>query len=228
MGRWRNELKNLLIKRAKKDLRFMFFGLRIQLKILKKQKKWGQIIFVLISQIKYKHMDEENKNINENPSAGSGQFVQKDLDELKTKCEEYLNGWKRERADFLNYKKDEMERISQLVKYANEELILKIIPILDNFYLAEKHIPENNEFKDGFAQIKKQLYDLLSKEGIEAIKTIGEKFDPNTMEAIEEVNLVKSDLTKSDEEKDVVVEEVQHGYTMHGKVIRPAKVRVTK
>src|SRR3989338_2206854 len=223
MGRWRNELKNLLIKRAKKDLRFMFFGLRIQLKILKKQKKWGQIIFVLISQIKYKHMDEENKNINENPSAGSGQFVQKDLDELKTKCEEYLNGWKRERADFLNYKKDEMERISQLVKYANEELILKIIPILDNFYLAEKHIPENNEFKDGFTQIKKQLYDLLSKEGIEAIKTIGEKFDPNTMEAVEEIV-----VSPTYNNPGTVAKEVQRGYTMHGKVIRPAKVRVTK
>src|SRR3989338_5330096 len=201
----------------------MFFGLRIQLKILKKQKKWGQIIFVLISQIKYKHMDEENKNINENPSAGSGQFVQKDLDELKTKCEEYLNGWKRERADFLNYKKDEMERISQLVKYANEELILKIITILDNFYLAEKHIPENNEFKDGFTQIKKQLYDFLSKEGIEAIKTIGEKFDPNTMEAVEEIV-----VSPTYNNPGTVANEVQRGYTMHGKVIRPAKVRVTK
>src|SRR3989344_8421310 len=122
--------------------------------------------------------------------------LKKDLEDAKAKREEYLNGWKRERADFLNYKKEEMERIGQFAKYANEELILKIIPILDNFYLAEKHIPENNEFKDGFTQIKKQLYDFLSKEGIEAIKTIGEKFDPNTMEAIEEVNLVKSDLTK--------------------------------
>ena len=168
-------------------------------------------------------MDEENKNINENPSAGSGQFVQKDLDELKTKCEEYLNGWKRERADSLNYKKDEMERISQLVKYANEELILKIIPILDNFYLAEKHIPENNEFKDGFTQIKKQLYDFLSKEGIEAIKTIGEKFDPNTMEAVEEIV-----VSPTYNNPGTVAKEVQRGYTMHGKVIRPAKVRVTK
>ena len=71
--------------------------------------------------------------------------LKKELEDAKAKCEEYLNGWKRESADFLNYKKDEMERIGQLVKYANEEIILKIIPILDNIYLAESHVPE--EFK---------------------------------------------------------------------------------
>ena len=71
--------------------------------------------------------------------------LQKDLAEAKAKCEEYLNGWKRERADFLNYKKDEMERISQLVTYANEELILKIIPILDNLCLASRHSSTSSE-----------------------------------------------------------------------------------
>ncbi|MCX6721108.1 MAG: nucleotide exchange factor GrpE [Candidatus Staskawiczbacteria bacterium] len=137
------------------------------------------------------------------------------------KEEEYLNGWKRERADFLNYKKDEMERIGQLVKYSNEELILNIMPILDNFYLAEKHLPENKEFASGFTQIKKQLEDFLKKEGIEPIKTFGEKFDPNLMEVVEEIE------TK-EKESGVVIEETQKGYTLHGKMIRVAKVRVTK
>ena len=86
--------------------------------------------------------------------------IKKQLEEAKVKCEEYLNGWKRERADFLNYKKDEMERIGQLVKYSNEELILKIIPILDNIYLAEAHVPEKlkgNAWINGFNLIKNQL-----------------------------------------------------------------------
>jgi len=131
------------------------------------------------------------------------------------KCEEYLSGWKRERADFLNYKKDEMERINQLMKYSNEELILKLLPVLDNFCLAEKHLPENKEFADGFLQIKNQLSDFLAKEGIEPIKTIGEPFDPNFMEAVE-----------GDGEK--VSEEVQRGYTLHGKLIRPARVKISK
>jgi molecular chaperone GrpE len=148
--------------------------------------------------------------------------LQKDLTDAKAKCEEYLNGWKRERADFINYKKGEMERIGELAKYANEEIILKIIPILDNVYLAESHVPEElkkNKWIDGFTHIKKQLSDFLSKEGIEPIKTIGEKFNPNIMEAVGEIE---------GKEKDVVVEEVQRGYTMHGQVIRVAKVKISK
>lgn len=142
-------------------------------------------------------MTEENKDINE-------------VEELKAKCEEYLNGWKRERADFLNYKKDEMERIGDLVKYANEEIVLKLLPVLDNLCLAANHIKD-----EGIDQIKKQLEDFLQKEGIEPIKTVGEKFDPNIMEAVEG-------------DGDVVSEEVQRGYTLHGKLIRVAKVKVAK
>lgn len=150
-----------------------------------------------------------------------GSEAQARIDELKAlqlKCEEYLNGWKRERADFLNYKKDEMERIGQLVKYSNEELILKIIPILDNIYLAESHVPEElqkNNWIEGFNAIKNQLCDFLAKEGIEAIETVGKNFDPNTMEAVEG-------------EGENVSEEVQRGYTMSGKLIRVAKVKVSK
>lgn len=146
---------------------------------------------------------------NVNPSTSSGQ-AKSEVEELKVKAEEYLNGWKRERADFLNYKKEEMERMGTLVKYANEEIILKLLPILDNLCLAVQHIKD-----DGVLQIKKQLEDFLKKEGIEAIKTVGEKFDPNTMEAVEG-------------DGEVVSEEVQRGYAMHGKLIRPAKVKISK
>ncbi len=133
-----------------------------------------------------------------------------ELEEAKNKCDEYLNGWKRERADFLNYKKDEAERMSHLIKYANEGLILEILPILDNLCLAASHVKD-----PGIEQIKKQLEDFLKKEGIEAIETIGKPFNPNTMEAV-------------DGEGEKVSEEIQRGYTMHGKVIRPAKVKITK
>lgn len=157
--------------------------------------------------------------------------MKEEIEQLKQKCEEYLNGWKRERADFLNYKKEEMERIGNLVKYANEEIILKLLPVLDNFYLAENHLPENKEFCAGFSQIKKQLSDFLAKEGIEAIEVIGKEFDPNLMEAVGEssgspssAESASSDLAQSV----IVVEEVQRGYTLHGKLIRPAKVKISK
>jgi len=172
-------------------------------------------------------MAQKNDAVNSNEK--SFDPTQDELKALQLKCEEYLNGWKRERADFLNYKKDEMERIGQLVKYSNEELILKIIPILDNIYLAETHVPEelkNHQWLKGFEAIKNQLCDFLKKEGIEHIEVVGKPFDANTMESVGETDLVKSDLAKS--EPGTVAEEVQRGYTMHGKIIRVAKVKVSK
>ena len=145
-----------------------------------------------------------------------------ELEELRKKADEYLNGWKRERADFINFKKNEVEKMADLIKYANEDLILKIIPILDNIYLAEAHVPaelKNHKWIEGFNQIKNQLKDFLSKEGIEAIETVGKKFDPNTMEAVGEIE---------GKEKNVVVEETQRGYTMHGRIIRVARVKISK
>jgi molecular chaperone GrpE len=152
-----------------------------------------------------------------------------EVEELKLKCEEYLNGWKRERADFLNYKKDEAERISSLVKYANEDIIYKLIPILDNFNLAAKHLQDQ-----GFLQIKKQLEDLLAKEGIETIEVLGKPFDPNTMEILGTASTENSGESKEisgvpdSAEADTVAEEVQKGYTLNGKLIRPAKVKIVK
>jgi len=155
-----------------------------------------------------------------------------ELEELKAKCEEYLNGWKRERADFLNYKKDEMERIGNLVKYANEEIILKLLPILDSICLAARQNQRDSGgqesaqlkcFFDGLDKIKRQLEDFLAKEGIEPIKTFGQQFDPNTMEVVEEI--VGAPTAHNSGE---VVEEVQKGYTLHGKLIRPAKVKISK
>lgn len=164
--------------------------------------------------------DELNNN-EEKPS---------ELEECKKKCDEYLNNWKRERADFLNYKKDEMERVGFLGKYVKEDIIFKMLPILDNIYLAEKQLPENLklgkggsaqaiEWTKGFLQIQNQIAEFLKKEGIEEIETVGKKFDPNTMEAVGEAE-------GSDE--GTIIEEIQKGYIMQEKVIRPAKVKVTK
>jgi len=164
-------------------------------------------------------MEEENLELEK---------LQKDLEEAKAKCEEYLNGWKRERADFLNYKKNEVDKLAEIVKYSNEDLLLKIIPILDNIYLAETHVPaelQDSDWIKGFNQIKTQLEEFLKKEGIDAIKTIGEKFDPNLMEAVGETAYAES---FGESKGETVSEEVQRGYTMHGKIIRVAKVRISK
>jgi len=157
--------------------------------------------------------------------------IEQNIEELKKKLEEceklkdeYLAGWQRERADFLNYKREELERIGEILKYTNVGLILNILPILDNFEIAEKKIPEdlkNDENVKGILQLKNQILDFLKNQGVEAIKSIGEKFDPNFMEVVETTEA-------KDKESGIVVEEIQKGYKINGKVLRPAKVRVTK
>lgn len=138
--------------------------------------------------------------------------------------EEYLAGWQRERADFLNYKKNELARINEVISYASTDLILKILPILDNLELAEKKIPDdliNNESVKGLLQIKAQLQDVLKKQGVEEIKALGQKFDPNLHEAIEEVEI-------KNKEPNIVIEEIKKGYKFNERVIRATKVKISK
>jgi len=80
--------------------------------------------------------------------------------------EKYLNSWKRERADFINYKKAEMERIRKAVEYNNEELMLEILLILDNIYIAEKNAPKDDKWVQGFLKIKEQILSFLKKQGV--------------------------------------------------------------
>jgi molecular chaperone GrpE len=172
-------------------------------------------------------MEEENKK----PEVKEEEKKEISLEELKKKLEgcqklkdEYLAGWQRERADFLNYKKGELERIGELIKYADVGLIFKILPILDNFEIAEKKLPENLKADvnvKGILQIKNQIQDFLKNQGVEEIKSVGEKFDPNFMEVVEEVEA-------KDKKSGIVVEETQKGYKMNGRLLRPARVKVVK
>ena len=151
--------------------------------------------------------------------------LKKKLEECQKKQAEYLAYAQRTKADFLNYKKEETERIIEFLKYGNLDLILKILPVLDNFEKAEKEVPieeKDNKFLHGFLQIKIQLQDFLKNHGrIEEIKTINKKFDPNFQEAIEVIE-------KKGVESGTILEEIQKGYLFQGKVIRPAKVKVAK
>lgn len=199
--------------------------------------------------------DKPKEPLTKAPASAEAE-ADKKIEELEKQKNEYLEGWKKERASFLNYKKEEMERIMELMKYANEGLVLKILPILDNFELAFKNVPEDlkkDEHIKGLLQIYQQLKDFLKSQGIEEIKAVGEKFDPNFHEVVGEIETEsikgqiesikgqtfdKSDSDKSageegrkeekGKESGVVVEEIQKGYTMNGKVIRPARVKISK
>ena len=159
-------------------------------------------------------MDEEIKN----PAAAEGSSVAKEenseIEECKKSREEYLNNWKRAVADLSNYKKEEMVRMGTLLSYAKENLFLEFLPIIDSLYLASQAFG-----KEGFAGVEKQIQEFLKKEGIEEIEVVGQKFNPEFMEIVSE---------EEGGETGMVAQELQKGYKMGDKVIRPAKVKVTK
>ncbi len=123
---------------------------------------------------------------------------------------EYLNNWKRAAADLINYKKDEVQRAGILIGYAKESMFFNLLPLIDSVYLAASAFGQ-----EGFAQIEKQIQEFLKKEGIEEIAVEGKEFNPATMESI-------------GESEDGKLQLVQKGYKMGEKVIRPAKVKVSK
>ena len=155
--------------------------------------------------------------------------LQKKLEECQKLKDEYLAGWQRERADLLNYKKGELERVGELIKYADVGIILKILPILDNFEVALQNFAsqnlggqaENRQIIEGVLQIKKQFQNFLRNQGVEEVKSIGEKFDPNLHEVVEEIEA-------KDKEPGIIIEEIQKGYTINGRLLRPAKVKISK
>ena len=154
--------------------------------------------------------------------------MEKEIEKIKKERDEYLDGWKRAKADFLNYKKEEEERIQATIDFSRRCLLEKILPILDNLARAEKEIPEGereNKVYKGFLQIVFQWQEFLKSEGIEEIETVGKSFDPKIHEAVGEVD-PSTGLGQG--VSGVVAEEVEKGYIMNGTLIRPAKVKVVK
>lgn len=157
-------------------------------------------------------------------ASASQEELKKKLGEYEKQKSEYLAGWQRERADFLNYKKEEMERIGELLEYANEGFVLKILPVLDNCEVVEKKLPDNlknDENIKGLLLVKKQILDLLKSWGVEEIKSVGEKFDPNFHEVVEEIEA-------KDKEQGTIIEEIQKGYKINDRLLRPARVKIVK
>lgn len=148
--------------------------------------------------------------------------VKKFREELKASDREkqdYLDGWQRAKADLANYKREESKRFEEFVKFATEGLISEALQVLDSFDLALRHeMPKDVE--KGIIMIRSQLEDVLRRRGLETIASLGQKFDPAVHEAMAEV--------EHEGEEGMVVEELQKGYRMNGKVLRPARVKISK
>ena len=150
---------------------------------------------------------------------------EKELEKLKQERDEYLNGWKRAKADFINYKREEDDRMRMLAEYARSAVLLRVLPILDSLSRAEKEIPadqKDSQVVKGFLQIVEQWQEFLKQEGIVVIETVGKPFNPEFHEAVGEEDPPVGG------ESGIIIEEVEKGYIRNGMVLRPAKVKVSK
>jgi molecular chaperone GrpE len=169
-------------------------------------------------------MDETKNSQEEMSNEEEMNLMQKELNDAETQTQIAIDKMMRLAADFDNYKKRNAKEFENIRKYAAENIIKELIPIVDNF---ERAIESANESKDinsllgGIKLILNQMLNLLDKEGVTRIKAVGEVFDPNVHEAVMHI--------ASDEYPDnVVTQELQKGYILRDRVVRPSMVAVSK
>jgi len=144
-----------------------------------------------------------------------------EIERLKKELADMTESAKRALADLMNYKRRVEEDQKNFIEYAHSGLLMELLPVLDNFERAFKHMPENNEktkdFCSGIVQIYDYLKMALQKAGLQEISAKeGEIFDHKIHEA----------LMQGPGAKDTIVETFEKGYRLGGKVLRPAKVKV--
>ena len=148
----------------------------------------------------------------------------KSLKEKAEKSDEYLDRLLRTQADFDNYKKRLEKERFEFIKFANEEIIVEILKILDDFERAVEAGKSKHNFDvlyKGVEMIWRDLREFLKQKGIKEIEAKGKPFNPHEHEAMmQEQN--------EDLPEDHVIEEFQKGYILNGRIIRPAKVKVSK
>lgn len=176
-------------------------------------------------------MKEENKELEKEIKEETTEEVKKkesdqnSSEEVENKVnseiEELKNQLLRLQADFVNYKNRTEREKSNSIILANEGLILKLLPVLDNFNRAFAHVNLEDDAVKGFVMIKDQFESILKSEMVEEIESDGATFDPNLHNAV---------MTESKEgvESGIVIETFEKGYKIKDKVIRPSMVKVSE
>lgn len=155
---------------------------------------------------------------------GSREEINDPLTRCMSEQQEYLQGWQRSKADFINYKNEDGRRLEDTARFVIRSFISDILPVLDSFELALQQMSsEQHKESDtkGILLIRSQLLDALKKRGVEVIAVErGDPFNPELHEALGE--------TESDVPEGTIAEEFQKGYMLQGKVVRPARIRLSK
>ncbi|MCX8053503.1 MAG: nucleotide exchange factor GrpE [Armatimonadetes bacterium] len=148
--------------------------------------------------------------------------LQEELDQLRKDVEESQNHYLRVLADFDNFRKRQREETARQVGLAREELLLKFLPLVDNLERTLEAAEAQHSYEslvEGVSLTLRQVKEMLQKEGVEPIDAVGQEFNPELHEAMMRV--------ETDEyPENTVIDEFEKGYTLNGKVIRPARVRV--
>jgi len=147
-----------------------------------------------------------------------------DLKACKGEKDEYLNGWQKERADFINYKKQEDDRRANFSESIRERILTRFLTVLDSFNMAFSNkdswskVDEN--WRKGIEHIYTQLNNIFEEYDVKEIGAVGENFDPNIHQSI--------DMTPTDKKEDnhKISEVIQKGYKLGDRVIRAARVNV--
>lgn len=141
--------------------------------------------------------------------------------ELEQQIAELTEALQRERADVINVRRQHESQINMLQTMVKAGVVTELLPVIDNFERALKHVPkdlEGNEYVKGVNGVVKQFEKTLADMGVERIKTVGEVFDPNVHEAVSHED--------GGGTVEVVYEELQPGYRLGDSVLRPAMVKV--
>ncbi|NQU18097.1 MAG: nucleotide exchange factor GrpE [Candidatus Saganbacteria bacterium] len=177
---------------------------------------------------------EKHKNLSSEARRAKEEKVETkelNLEELKkmvepiihNKNQEHQNTLLRTLADFENYKKRVQNEKESLVKFSNQMLICDLLPVLDNFERALVETEKqggHEEIIKGLSLIKKQMEDIFTKFGVKKVEALGKPFDPHFHQAVQKV--------ESDKPENQIVEEMQKGYILNGRLIRPAMVIISK
>jgi molecular chaperone GrpE len=148
-----------------------------------------------------------------------------ELEKSQKEAAEHLDDLKRLKAEFENYRKRVLKEQTQLVERASQQLVEKLMPVLDNFELAliaADRTKDIDALVRGVEIVFGELMDVLHKEGLQKIDALGKPFDPTFHEAVLEVGEGPA------EGEPIVAEVVRNGYTLKGRVVRPAMVKVVR
>jgi molecular chaperone GrpE len=147
--------------------------------------------------------------------------LQHELEQARAQSEENLRAWQRAAADYSNYKRRTDDERETVARFANALLISKLLSVLDDFDRALDNVPPDTDdsWVDGMRLVERKLRNVLESEGVTPIEATGMPFDPNLHEAV-----VHEET--ADHPDNQVIGELQRGYRLHDRVLRPALVRV--